>query len=160
MSDELKHTGPVNAFWKAFTEEHDQPAPGTPYEVWYFGDSQELADELAELVVNGKKTATASLYWEYEADGEPLPMVGGYSLITGFEGDPRGVIQTTEVRILPFDQVEADFAADEGEGDLTLDFWRNAHWRFFSRTCTRLGMVPDLKMPVVCERFRLVYSGR
>jgi uncharacterized protein YhfF len=28
----------------------------------------ELANELTELVLSGKKTATASLYWEYEAD--------------------------------------------------------------------------------------------
>ena len=160
MSDESKYTVAVKAFWEAFQKEHDQPAPDTPYEVWYFGDSQKLADELAELVVTGKKTATASLYWEYEAEGEALPQVGGYSVITDYDGKPRGVIQTTEVRIRPFDEVEADFAADEGEGDLSLDFWRQAHWRFFSRTCTRLGLELDLKTPVVCEPFCLLYAGR
>ena len=160
MSNTFKNTAAVNAFWEAFRKENDQLAADTPYEVWYFGDSRELADELAKLVVRGKKTATASLYWEYEAEGEQLPQVGGYSVITGYDGEPRGVIQTTEVRILPFDEVEADFAADEGEGDLTLDFWRQAHWSFFSRTCIRLGLEPELKMPVVCERFRLQYAER
>jgi uncharacterized protein YhfF len=160
MSDSSKNTPEVIAFWASFTQEHDQLPPDMPYEVWYFGDSQGLADELAELVLSGKKTATASLYWEYEVEGEAMPQVGGYSVITDFEGEPRGVIQTVDVRILPFDEVEAEFAADEGEGDLSLDFWRQAHWSFFSRTCTRLGLKPDLKMPVVCERFRLLYAGR
>jgi uncharacterized protein YhfF len=160
MSEPLKYTPEVIAFWESFRQEHNQLAPDTPYEVWYFGDSQELADELAELVVSGKKTATASLYWEYEAEGEALPQVGSYSLITGYDGTPRGVIQTTELRILPFDEVEADFAADEGEGDLSLEFWHQAHWRFFGRTCARLGLEPNPKMPVVCERFRLLFAGR
>jgi uncharacterized protein YhfF len=110
--------------------------------------------------MSGKKTATASLFWEYEAEGEALPQVGGYSVITGFDGEPRGVILTTEVRILPYDEVEADFAADEGEGDLSLDFWRKAHWQFFSRACAKIGRQLDAKMPVVCERFRLVYQAK
>jgi uncharacterized protein YhfF len=160
VSENSKNTAAVKAYWEAFQKENDLVTLDTPYEVWYFGDSQKLADELADLVISGKKTATASLYWEYEAEGEALPQVGGYSLITDYEGAPRAVIQTAEVRILPFDEVEADFAADEGEGDLSLDFWRQAHWRFFGRTCAKLGLQPDLKMPVVCERFRLLYKGR
>ena len=100
MSDPSNHTPAVNAFWEAFRKADNQLAPDTPDEVWYFGDSRQLADELAELVVSGKKIATASLYWEYEAEGEALPQVGGYSVITDYDGGPRGVIQTIEVRIL------------------------------------------------------------
>ena len=159
MSEEGPNAA-ANAMWQAFRQAHGEIPADTPYEAWYFGDSSELAEELASLVLSGKKTATASLYWEYEAEGEALPQAGGYSLITDYEGAPRAVIQTVEVRILSFDEVEADFAADEGEGDLSLDFWRQAHWRFFGRTCAKLGLLPDLKMPVVCERFRLLYKGR
>ena len=68
--------------------------PDTPYEAWFFGDTRELANELTELVLSGKKTATASLYWEYEADREALPLEDGYSVITDFDGNPRGIIQT------------------------------------------------------------------
>jgi uncharacterized protein YhfF len=160
LSNSYKDKPAVLAFWTAFLQRDDRVAPDTPYEAWFFGDSRELADELTDLVLSGKKTATASLYQEYEVEGEALPQVGGYSVITDFDGNPRAVIQTTEIRILPFDKVEAAFAADEGEGDRSLEFWRQAHWSFFSRTCTRLGLAPDLKMPVVCERFRLVYAGR
>lgn len=153
-------TDAVRAFWEAFCREHSEVLPDTPYEAWYFGDSRELADELAELVVTGKKTATASLLWEYKAEGEELPQAGSYSVITRYDGEPQCVIQTSEVRILPYDEVGADFAADEGEGDLSLEYWRQAHWRFFSRMCAKIGRQPDAKMPVVCERFRLVYTGR
>jgi uncharacterized protein YhfF len=157
---ELKPNPAADGLWRAYRQVHGDIPPETPYEAWYFGDSPELAQELAGLVLSGVKTATASLYWEYAAEGEALPQVGGYSVITDFDGHPLGVIQAVEVRILPFDEVEPAFAADEGEGDLSLEFWRGAHWRFFSRACEKLGLQPDPKMPVVCERFRLVYPER
>jgi len=128
MSDEAKK------YWDEFLRANPSVPPETPYQVWYFGDGQELADELAALVVAGKKTATASLLWEYETDGEATPQAGGYSVITRFEGQPVCILQTTEVRVLPFEQVGPQFAADEGEGDLSLDYWREAPWRFFGRS--------------------------
>ncbi|MBN2550555.1 MAG: sugar transferase [Anaerolineales bacterium] len=147
-------------FWQAFCQQNPPISPETPYQTWYFGDSRELADELGALVLAGKKTATATLAWSIEADPADAPILGGYSVITDFDGNPQCIIQTSEVRTLPFDEVDAQFAAEEGEGDLSLEYWRQAHWRFFSRCCEKLGCQPDPKMPVVCERFRLVYSPR
>lgn len=43
------------------------------YEDWSFGVD---ADMLAELVVRGEKTATASAYPLYELENEPLPKEG------------------------------------------------------------------------------------
>jgi uncharacterized protein YhfF len=73
------------------------------------------------------------------------------------QGQPVCIIQTTQVEIKPFNQVDADFAAAEGEGDRSLAYWRDVHWRFFSRECQTIGREPSLTIPVVCERFRLVY---
>ena len=147
-------------FWQAFCQQNRQISAETPYQTWYFGDSRELADELCTLVLAGKKTATATLAWSIEADPAEAPILGGYSVITDFDGHPQCILQTCEIRTLPFDQVDAQFAAEEGEGDLSLEYWRLAHWNFFSRRCAELGRQPDEKMPVVCERFHLVYSPR
>ena len=70
------------------------------------------------------------------------------------------IIQSTHIEIIPFDSVSDRFAATEGEGDKTLRYWREAHWRFFSRECQRIGREPNLQMPVVCEEFKLVYPTR
>ncbi len=43
------------------------------------------------------------------------------------------------------------FAADEGEGDRSLAYWRRAHTNYFTR---RGEFAPD--MALYCERFRLV----
>jgi uncharacterized protein YhfF len=147
-------------FWDAFCLQNSDIPAGTPYQVWYFGDSREMADELCALVLAGKKTATATLGWELENEPEETPQVGGYSVITDFDGNPQCILQTVEVRTLPFDQVDAQFAADEGEGDQSLEYWRQVHWHFFSRMCSQLGRQPASNMPVVCERFRLVFPTR
>lgn len=78
-------------------------------------------------------------------------------VVTDWGGTPLCVIETTHVEVVPFDRVDERFAATEGEGDGTLRYWRDAHRRFFSRECARIGRQPDLRMPVVCERFEVVY---
>lgn len=67
------------------------------------------------------------------------------------------MLETTKVTIRAYQEVDAQFAHDEGEGDLTLQSWREGHWRFFSRTLARIGKKPLLDMPLVCEGFSVLY---
>jgi uncharacterized protein YhfF len=108
--------------------------------------------------LEGKKTATASLPWEYEDKPEDAPVLGCYSVVTDFAGNPKCIVRTTEIRVLPFNEVDAAFAFDEGEGDQSLDYWRQVHWDYFSRRCSDLGKEPDTEMLVNCERFELLYQ--
>lgn len=117
-----------------------------------------MAKELLQLVLEGKKTATASLVWEYEDKPEEAPVEGGYSVVTDFDGKPKCVLRTTEVRVLPYNEVDAEFAFDEGEGDQSLDYWREVHWDYFADRCAEIGREASLEMPVNCERFELLYS--
>jgi uncharacterized protein YhfF len=94
-----------------------------------------------------------------EHDGEPVPQPGDLSIILNGRGEPICIIETTQVEVKPLNAVDAGFAYDEGEGDRSLAYWRAVHWRFFSRTLTAIGRLPDWDMPVVCERFRLVWHG-
>ncbi|MEO9248120.1 ASCH domain-containing protein [Citricoccus nitrophenolicus] len=146
---------PQTAFWlRARTA---APAlPSEPPEAWAFGATEDHADALLELVLAGTKTATASSAWDLEATGEPLPQAGTFSVILDGAARPRAVIETTDVRVLPFDGVDADHAWSEGEGDRSLSAWREIHERYWrSHAVDPRGWRPD--MPVVCERFRLIY---
>ncbi|UCG25157.1 MAG: ASCH domain-containing protein [Chloroflexota bacterium] len=149
----------IAAFWSSYLESRGQSPEdaGGPPEAWGFGDSPEMADDLGRLVVNGIKTATCSLLWEYEADGETLPAEGDLSIILDGSGRPLCLIETTEVRTRAYDEVDAQFAYDEGEGDRSLAYWRDAHWRYFSRLCQTVGRTPSHSMPLVYERFMVVY---
>ncbi len=125
----------------------------------WFGDSPELARQLGELVRQGRKTATAGLLWSWEEEDEGLPAVGQQEVIIDWAGKPLAVIEFTEVTVVPFLRVDAEFARDEGEGDGSLAFWRAAHRSFFARECARLGRQQTDDPPVVCMRFRVVHAA-
>ncbi|HYD78170.1 MAG TPA: ASCH domain-containing protein [Paucimonas sp.] len=147
----------LKPFWQAFSSQWNGDADARFYEAFYFCDNEQDAEELGQLVLAGTKRATASLLMAHEAEGKPLPEVGALSIVTNWSGEPLCVIETTRVDIVPFDQVTAEFAATEGEGDKSLAYWREGHWRFFSRECQQLGLEPSSDMLVVCERFQVVY---
>ncbi len=153
----MKTSVEIKEFWREFCEENSQINLNTPYQIWHFGIGREDAEQLSNLVLQGKKTATASLVWEYENKPEDAPVIGGYSVVTDFAGVPKCVLRTTELRVTPFNEVDAEFAFDEGEGDQSLDYWREVHWDYFSEKCVEIGKEPDLEMPVNCERFQLLH---
>ena len=153
----MNNSESVQNFWANFCEKSGVDVE-TQYQVWYFGLGCEDALELCELVLQGKKTATASLVLEYENAPEDAPVIDGYSVVTDYDGEPKCVLRTTEIRVIPFAEVDAKFAFDEGEGDQSLDYWRKVHWDYFSRRCAEIGKKPHLEMLVNCERFELLYK--
>jgi uncharacterized protein YhfF len=116
------------------------------FEPFSFGDNPELAEELARLVLAGKKTATC---WP-ESEGQST-YVGKKMVMLDGSGAPVAVLETVELTRRRFDQVDSAFAFDEGEGDRSLDYWRAAHQRYFTR---RGVFSPDMEL--WCERFRVV----
>lgn len=146
----------VKEFWQKFCGANGTN-PETSFQIWYFGNTSEMAHELAELVISRKKTATASLVEFNEKHPELAPIPNGFSVITDFEGNPLCVIQTAEIRHLPFTEVDAQFAFDEGEGDQSLEYWRDVHWRYFTKEAAENGLEFNEKSLVCCERFRLLF---
>ena len=150
-----------DAFWEDYRRSQPEPAPPRDYyEAFHFGNTQAMADKLAALVAGGVKTATSALLWHYEAAGKRLMQVGDLSIVTTWDGEPVCVIETTEVRVLPFNQVDAQFAYDYGEGDRTLAWWQERLWAYYQRECAGLGRPAREDMPLVCERFRVVFAGQ
>jgi len=154
----MVNTSWVDEYWQAYCATvADGALAEQPDFVQGFGDSPALADELGALVLAGTKTATCSALWEWEAEGSELPQMGMKTVVLNGTGQPICIIETTEIQILPFNQVDAQFAFNEGEDDRTLESWRREHWQFFSRALPKIGKPPTEDMPLVCERFRVVY---
>ena len=154
-----ENSASVEAFWQAYLATLPEGAerPGE-YGAWSFGDSPEMADELGNLVKSGVKTATCSSLESFELSNESVPKAGEFSVILDGREEPLCIIETTGVEIKPYNEVGADFAHAEGEGDRSLEYWREAHKRFFTRKGAGEGSSFKETMPLVCERFKLVYS--
>lgn len=130
--------------------------PSGAVRVSAYGDSPELSESLLALIRSGQKRAGTSLLWMLEAEGELPPAPGHIDLVVNHLNEPVLVCRITEVRIVPFNQVTAEYAVLEGEGDGSLDYWRKEHWAFFSRECQNIGKQPDQQMMVVCSAFEVI----
>jgi uncharacterized protein YhfF len=105
----------------------------------------ELRRQLVAAVLRGEKTATAGL----PDPGESHGSAGDRELLLGFDDEPVGIVELTEVRVVPAGEIDVQFARDEGEGFECVEDWRVAHERFFQQ-----AIRDDTE--VVAVRFRLV----
>ena len=147
------------AYWAEFVASLGERDPRRKLgpDAFGFGGEGEIADELAALTLAGKKRATASLPVEYTSLGEALPRAGDLSIILDGQGNPVAIIERLSVRLVPFQDVTAEFAAREGEGDGTLTYWRKAHRWYFGEVCKKLGGKLEGQTGVLCQCFKVVW---
>jgi uncharacterized protein YhfF len=153
-------TSNVDRYWSQFVESLSRGAkrPARYVEAFFFGTKPKLAHEIADLVLAGIKTATGTLVWSLEADGKPLPRAGDYWVVTNGGDDPACIIRTLDAQVIPFNEVEERYARAGGEGDRSLQSWRDVYWSYIVAECDRIGREPDEKAPLVMELFEVVYS--
>lgn len=126
---------------------HDLPAPK---DVFAFGDDNpQLNESLLALVLDGKKTGTATY---------PIPATlhwgpGDYAVIINSRGEPRAIIRTVSLARCPFSDVTEAFALSEGEGN--YEEWRRGHIWFWKELQGATEFNEDSE--VLCETFELVY---
>ena len=138
--------------WNAYKKIN--PSIGDEIDAWAFGVELDL---LADLVLRGEKTATASAYDLYALEAESLPQEGTFDVILDSQNQPVCVVEITRVSVQPFNQVSAEHAFKEGEGDKSLAYWRQVHEEVFTEWMSEVGLTftPDSK--VVLEEFCKVY---
>ncbi|MFZ4929491.1 ASCH domain-containing protein [Chryseobacterium sp. Mn2064] len=149
----------ITTYWKQFTDSLNNSSSELPELTGFFHfGGKEDATSIADLVISGLKTATGSLLWVYEHENTPIPSVGEYNIITDSDDCPVCIIQTTELTVIPFDQINNQFAFDCGEGDRTLSDWREIYLEYIQSECQRIGKRPSADIPMVCEYFKVIYK--
>ena len=148
-------TGPE--MWAAFCLKNNIDID-TRHDMWKFCGGGVFADDLANLVLAGIKTATASSKIAYDTDGDPLPVPGTYSVILFNNEEAACILQDTKVSVVPFNEVSEEHAYREGENDRSLENWREVHKRAFSPDYKRAGQEFDEKSLCVLEEFQVVYK--
>ena len=111
-----------------------------------FGGPPDQADGLLVMVLNGVKTASC-----WDARHGQMTHVGKRLVLCDSVGRPRAVVETLSLERRRYCDVDEAFARLEGEGDLSLAWWRLAHRTFFEGE----GAFAE-DMELWCERFRLV----
>lgn len=147
----------IQQYWQTFLETTGRATETTYLESFYFGNSEAMANELLALVLRGQKTATASSTECYRVTGEAMPKVGDLSIVTDWQGTPKGIIQTIETRQLAFKEMTYDICRREGEDD-TLASWQQNHIAFFTAEGQELGYEFTWDMKILFEDFKLIYQ--
>lgn len=119
-------------------------------EAWQMGDSPELASELANLIKKGIKTASCGSFASYQQE-ESAPRIGSYNIILDGQNVPVCVIRLVSLQLVRFCDINEEFARKEGEGDLSLEYWKKEHQRFFIRE----GHFSE-DMELIAEEFEVV----
>ncbi|MEL6440873.1 MAG: ASCH domain-containing protein [Cyanobacteria bacterium J06621_8] len=153
----MSHQKSVEKFWQDYLDQlpsnHIHRFMDLP-NAWSFGSGKEMANRLGKLVVKGLKTATCSYYL-----GTNLLEEAGVSIILNGSGESLCVIDTYEITLRQFQEIDEEWAKAEGEGDLSLEYWQNEHWKFFKREAEIEGYTLSKDMLLCCERFRLLYPS-
>ena len=125
---------------------------------FYFCDNEKDANECGQLVLQREKRATATSLWWYDINNEPLPKTGDNYIVTDWQGKALCVIEVDKVEIIAFNEVTSDFAAIEGEGDKSLEYWRKVHWDYYHRELAGSEFKPQQDMLIVCEYFSVIFE--
>lgn len=147
----------IDEFWQTFLNEKGISKQTKYFEAFHFELNERAANALLDLVLIGQKKATSSSLQEFALANNEIPKVGDYSILTDWEGNPRCVIQTKRVRIIPFKDITYDICMLEGEDD-DLASWQRGHRSFFVREGEQLGYSFSEDMPVIFEEFEVVYK--
>lgn len=86
-----------------------------------------------------------------------MPKIGHLQVVTNWDGEPVCVIEVTDVSTCCYHEVGESFAWAEGEGDRSLQWWRDAHAKFFQAECDELAVEWHEQRLLVLEHFKVVY---
>ncbi|MEU5839930.1 ASCH domain-containing protein [Streptomyces diacarni] len=127
--------------WFEYLASKGIPRADAPHHVAEsFGDHPALADELLNEMLHGTKRATSSLASDYVYYNERVPQPEDHCIVCDGQGQPRAILRVLSVERSSFFEVDAQFAAAEGEGDLSLEYWRAEHEKFWRRTQKSMGI--------------------
>ena len=121
------------------------------FECFAFGNSPEMANELLELVLAGKKTATVSVILEEE----PQPQIGDVSLVLNGRGEPACTIRTTYLETVRFCDLTWEMVRQEGE-DETFEQWKTGNYGYWMQDAAQRGYIFTEETMITFEQFEVV----
>lgn len=144
-------------YWNAYLETCECKIDSSCVEAGIAGN-KEIADELLNLFLVGKKRAASGLVKDYEVKSIDFPKIGDHWIILDSREEPKCIVKTVNVEFCQFDKVSEKVALAEGEGDSSLEYWRKAHIEFFTPFLEGLGITDLDNETLVTEYYELVYK--
>ena len=148
-----------NKYWQDYLEKlpnSDVPLNGH-VDASYAGN-REITDGLLQLYFDGKKTAGSSIVEDFLSTGDPLPQVGNHWILLNSKDKPSCILRTERIVLHKFKDVPIEIATAEGEGDLSLQYWRDVHRKLYTPFLSSWGLVNLEDATVITEFFKIVHK--
>jgi uncharacterized protein YhfF len=145
----------IERFWLDYQKASNPQVTG--FSAAAFGPTRALADEHAALIREGSKRAHATLERDFEAEGDELPRAGDHVVVLDGAGTPRAIVRTRHVERRYFNDIDAEFAFENGEGDRTLAWWLIAYRQEFAERAEAQGFQVGERAVLILEFFDRVW---
>jgi uncharacterized protein YhfF len=149
-----------SAYWRAYQRSLPTGKEDKQYLITAScAGTPEITDSLLALYLAGKKSAGSSVMEDFLAAGDALPAVGNYWILLDSRGQPGCILKTEKVLTYRFSEVPEAIAIAEGEGDLSLGYWREVHGALWRPYLASWNLSRLEEATVITEFFSLVYGG-
>ena len=119
---------------------------------------KEGADYFLDLILDGTKWAASGLAADYTKAGDALPAVGDFWIVLDSQENPACLLRTKAVEKHAFKDVPERIAVAEGDGDLSLAHWREAHRAYFTPFLEHVKIKDLDSAEVITEFYELLFE--
>lgn len=109
------------------------------------------------LLLSGKKTAAFSCFESYSINMEPVPMSGEIYIVTNKDGEPRGIIEVTDVSVVPFCEISWELAQRDGEAE-NIEDWHIRQREAFEDEAAICGFEFNEQTKILCQQLRVIFK--
>lgn len=148
----------ANRLWEAFSS-NNPSAPDEYNGIWKLGDSEEYIKWSNVLVLSGLKTVFSYPLEVWRLEKRAVPESNQHIVLLDSQGTAVAVIQLLDVQTHPFEDVPESFAHKAGEGDRSLDTWKENQKPFFKRVLDEHALEFNTKVDILCVEFELVFAA-
>lgn len=150
----------TSEFWKQYLKDTKQKEEDAVYSgELVFEDEGMTGQTQLSMVLSGAKTAMFTPLETIEINMEKVPVAGEVYVVLDTEEEPRCVIELTDVRIIPLNEISWELAQKDGE-DENMQDWQDKMKEFLEEEADLCGFEPLPDSKIVCEIFKLVYNKR
>ncbi len=152
---------PIEAdYWNAYVSMlPENKRPNIPRITAGHAGTPAITDRLLDLYFQGRKTAGSSVLEDFVSCGDPIPKVGDYWIFLDSSTNPRCILRTERISLNKFFEVPVEVALAEGEGDLSLKYWREVHAELYETQLKQWGVSNLAEATVITEYFSMVYRN-
>ena len=149
-------TGPIDDYWNQVIA--SKPELAVDHQIRSIGIDEETTVLIIDFIKEGEKVGTFSLPWLMESENIPVSHPGQPIILLSYDGKPEIVVQITDIEETIFGEIDYDVTKIDGPPVRDPEVWIPLHREYWNNILKPYGHLCTDDMPVIVERFQLVYS--